>query len=380
MLLSIIIVSYNARYFLEQCLCSLDRAVYRQSTEVFVVDNNSPDGSVDYLSEKFPFARFISNAENVGFAKANNQALQQATGKYILFLNPDTIVPEDGFETCIRFMTSNPDAGALGVCMIDGSGCFLQESKRGFPSPWVSFCKMCGLTNLFPSSRIFARYYLGHLSPEEQHVVDVLSGAFMMVRKEALDKTGGFDERFFMYAEDIDLSYRIQQAGYKNYYLPDCRIIHFKGESTRKNSRYVKLFYMAMIQFVRKHYSGGLSALYVGLLKMAIWFKGGMVIPEKENQSAEHVFRKSPDQRTIVTGDEKSMEEIKEFIPHKMICSSSVDVNRIIFCEGATFSFKLVIIQLSQLPRGKRVFIHGFGTTSAVGSYSKESRGEVIAN
>jgi GT2 family glycosyltransferase len=188
----------------------LDGANLAAQTEVIVVDNNSSDGSIAWLRPMFPFVRFIANTNNQGFAKANNQALQQCRGQYVLFLNPDTILPEDCFVQCLSFMEFHPDAGALGVRMIDGSGQYLPESKRGFPSPWVSFCKMSGLTHFFPASKLFARYYLGHLSPAETHQVDVLSGAFMWVRKEVLDKTGGFDERFFMYAEDIDLSYRIQ--------------------------------------------------------------------------------------------------------------------------------------------------------------------------
>src|SRR4030095_13423431 len=170
--------------------------------------------------------------------RANNQDLQLVNGKYVLFLNPDTIIPEDCFSKCLAFMDAHPMAGALGVRMIDGTGQFLKESKRGFPSPWAAFCKMSGLTGLFPKSDFYARYYLGHLNSNQTHVIDALAGAFMFCKKIVLDKTKGFDEQFFMYAEDLDLSYRMQRAGFKNYYYPGCNIIHFKGESTNKDFRY----------------------------------------------------------------------------------------------------------------------------------------------
>ena len=239
-----------------------------------MVDNNSSDGSIDYLKPKFPFVKFIVNNENTGFSKANNKALASAAGKYILFLNPDTIVAEDSFEKCISFLDSNKNTGALGVKMIDGKGKYLKESKRGFPSPWVSFCKLSGLTSLFPHSKIFARYYLGNLSEKNNQVIDAISGAFLFARKETLDKTGGFDEQFFMYAEDIDLSFRIQQAGYKNYYFSETTIIHFKGESTKKDFRYIKLFYKAMSQFAKKHFHSNSSFMFSALIEFSIWIRG----------------------------------------------------------------------------------------------------------
>ncbi len=270
MKLSVIIVNYNVKYFLEQCLCSLRLALTQIDTpaEVMVIDNASTDGSLEYLQPRFPDFRFIANPENEGFARANNRALQLARGEFILFLNPDTLVSGDALEESLAFFETQPAAGAVGVKMLDGSGLYLRESKRGFPTPWVSFCKMSGLTRIFPHSALFSRYYLGNLNQHSLHEVEALAGAFMMVRKKVLDKTGGFDERFFMYAEDIDLSYRIRQAGYYNYYLPDAPIIHFKGESTQKDSQYIKRFYGAMIQFVDKHYGAG--AWTSGLLKLAI--------------------------------------------------------------------------------------------------------------
>ncbi len=275
--LSVIIVNYNVKHFLEQCLCSVQKAMTGITGEVIVVDNHSPDNSVDYLAPRFPGIRFIANKENLGFAKACNQGLKEAGGSAILFLNPDTIVPEDCFRKCLDFLHSHPDAGALGIKMLDGSGHFLRESKRAFPSPMTSLFKLFGLSKLFPHSKTFSRYHLGHLDENQVNEIDVLAGAFMMIRKEVLEKVGSFDETFFMYGEDVDLSYRIQKAGYKNYYFPGSGIIHFKGESTRKGSmNYVRMFYNAMSIFVRKHYGGSSAGIFNFLIHVAIWFRAGL--------------------------------------------------------------------------------------------------------
>jgi GT2 family glycosyltransferase len=271
--LSIIIVNYNVKNLLEQCLSSVQQATEKIDDEIIVVDNASTDGSIEYLCPLFPHVQFISNKNNVGFATANNQALQIAKGKLVLFLNPDTKVPPDCFTKCIQFMDGHNKAGALGVRMVNGENKFLKESKRGVPTPIVSFWKLSGICSLFPRSAYFARYYLGNLDENVTQEADVLSGAFMMVRKEVLEKTGGFDEQFFMYAEDIDLSLRIKKMGYKNYYFANTTIIHYKGASTKKDFRYVKLFYKAMSQFVKKHYGRG---LYSTLLDTGILLRGGV--------------------------------------------------------------------------------------------------------
>lgn len=256
MKLSIVIVNYNVRYFLEQCLHSLQKARNGLETEIFVVDNNSVDGSVRMVREKFPEVQLIENKDNQGFSRANNQAIKLSRGDYILLLNPDTLVEDDTLVKVVQFMDEHPDAGGLGVKMLDGKGKFLPESKRALPSPSVAFFKMFGLARLFPKSRIFGKYHLGYLDKDKTNCIDVLAGAFMLLRKTVLDKIGLLDESFFMYGEDIDLSYRITLAGYKNYYYPGTRIIHYKGESTKKSSmNYVFLFYNAMIIFAKKHYS-----------------------------------------------------------------------------------------------------------------------------
>ena len=256
MKLSIIIVNYNVKHFLEQCLKSVEKALISLDSEVIVVDNNSVDGSVKMIKDKFPTVKLIANNQNTGFSVANNQAIAVANGSYILLLNPDTVVQEDTFTKCISFMDKHQDAGALGIKMFDGKGNFLPESKRGLPTPSVAFFKIFGLSTIFPKSRLFGKYHLGYLSENQNHKVDILSGAFMMIRKKVIDEIGALDETFFMYGEDIDISYRITKAGYNNYYFSESNIIHYKGESTKKSSiNYVFVFYKAMIIFAKKHFS-----------------------------------------------------------------------------------------------------------------------------
>jgi GT2 family glycosyltransferase len=247
--------------------------------EIIVIDNNSTDDSYDFFQNKFQEVNFIWNKTNAGFAKANNQALKKASGEYILFLNPDTIIPEDCFEKCISFIQSKKNNCALGIKMLDGTGKFLKESKRAFPSPMTSLYKLSGFARFFPQSKIFAKYHLGNLSENENHEVDVLAGAFMMIPKKILDVVGGFDEEFFMYGEDVDLSFRIQEAGFKNYYFAESSIIHFKGESTKKGSlNYVKMFYKAMSVFVKKHYGSTKAGLFNFFIQSAIFLRAGLAV------------------------------------------------------------------------------------------------------
>jgi GT2 family glycosyltransferase len=253
--LSIIIVNYNSITLIEQCLVSVDKAIAGINTEIIVVDNNSTDGSKEYLPLKCINAKFIFNDANLGFAKACNQGFKISAGNYVLFLNPDTILTETCLKDCISFFESHPDAGAVGVRMLDEKGNMLKESKRGLPSPSASFYKLFGLTAMFPGSKTFGKYYQGHLPENENNPVDVLSGAFMIVKREVFEKVNGFDESFFMYGEDIDLSLRITQQGYKNYYLGEISVTHLKGGSTTYNYKYIRDFYGAMNLFVKKHYN-----------------------------------------------------------------------------------------------------------------------------
>lgn len=264
---SVIIVSYRVKYYIEQVLRSLYRS--NQEIEVFVVDNASGDDTIEYLSARYPDVHYIANSENVGFGKANNQALKLAKGKYVLFLNPDTIVAERTIEGCVNLMESDSGVGAIGVRMQYSDGHFAPESRRSVPTPFVSFCKMSGLGRLFPNSKLFARYHLSYIDKDLACNIEVVSGAYMFVRKEALDKVGGFDETFFMYGEDVDLSYRILKAGYRNCYLP-LPILHYKGESTTKTSySYAKAFYDAMTIFFTKHYRH-YSRFFTFLVKMVV--------------------------------------------------------------------------------------------------------------
>jgi GT2 family glycosyltransferase len=294
MKLSIVIVNYNVKYYLEQCLDSVLKSVQRLDTEIFVVDNHSSDGSLEYLTPKFPCVRFINNKENAGFSTACNQAIKQTTGEYILLLNPDTVLGENTLVKICRFMDENKQAGAVGVKMLDGFGRFLPESKRGFPSPWNSFTKIFGLARLFPRSKFFGGYNLRYLDENETHEVKVLAGAFMMLRRECIEKSGSLDNRFFMYGEDIDLSYRISQAGYSNFYIPE-PIIHYKGESTKKDIHYVKRFYEAMLIFFNKHYPHS-NRLFKLTVRLAIILTGFTVAIRKtfgRYQSKEvHRFKK----------------------------------------------------------------------------------------
>lgn len=277
--ISIVVVNYNVKHFLEQCLYSVRHAIQHINAEVFVVDNNSVDGSCAMVKEKFPEVFLIENKDNVGFSKANNQAIRISKGKYVLLLNPDTIVEEDTFTKTINYMDANPNVGGLGVKMIDGKGHFLPESKRGLPTPKVAFYKIFGLSAIFKKSKRFGQYHLSYLDKDKIHKVDVLAGAFMLMRKETLDKVGLLDETFFMYGEDIDLSYRITLGGYDNVYFPDTRIIHYKGESTKKGSiNYVKIFYQAMIIFANKHFSQKNAKLYSVIINTAIYFRAALAM------------------------------------------------------------------------------------------------------
>lgn len=244
-----------------------------------MVDNNSVDGSIALIQDKFPQVKLIQNKTNVGFSVANNQAIRVSKGNYILLLNPDTVVQEDTFEKTLAFMETHSDAGGLGIKMLDGKGSFLPESKRGLPTPAVAFYKIFGLARLFPRSEKFGQYHLTYLDKNKTHAVDVLSGAFMLMRKETLDKVGLLDETFFMYGEDIDLSYRITRGGYKNYYFAESSIIHYKGESTKKSSvNYVIVFYKAMAIFAKKHFSQNNARLFNILIHLAIYLRASAAI------------------------------------------------------------------------------------------------------
>jgi GT2 family glycosyltransferase len=391
--LSVIIVNYNVKYFLEQCLCSVREAIKNIDGEILVIDNSSTDGSINYLKEKFPRVNFIANKENAGFAKANNAALKTAKGEFILFLNPDTILPENVFIECTRFFETNATAGVAGVRMIDGSGKFLPESKRSFPSLAVSFFKLTGLSALFPHSKIFGKYALGYLDENEIHEVDVLAGAFFFTRKKILDECGSFDESFFMYGEDIDLSYRIQQAGFKNYYLGNKTIIHFKGESTKKNSlNYVRMFFKAMSLFVKKHYHGAGAWIMNAGLQLAIILRAIITVIATPFIFIAHLFhkkvRKKNARKIILIGDEIAAKKAQQIIAAQFsntifeTISSFADIDlkkiiadEIVFCIGE-LNYSKAISLLQQTPVSIDVKWFGGNSKSIAGSNHKDFQGE----
>lgn len=270
MKLSIVIVSYNVRGYLENCLQSVSRALEGIEGEVFVVDNHSDDDSVETVRTQYPWVRLIENQENMGFSRANNIAIREARGEYVLLLNPDTIVEDATLREVLRFMDEHLKAGGAGVMMHNADGSLAPESRRALPTPWVSCLKMLGFTK---------RYYMSHLPWDQPGRIEVISGAFCFLRKKALDEVGLLDEDFFMYGEDIDLSYRLLKGGWENWYLP-YPITHFKGKSTQKSDyRYVHIFYKAMLIFFRKHYSH-LSIFYALPVKMAIYFRAAIALTD----------------------------------------------------------------------------------------------------
>jgi GT2 family glycosyltransferase len=270
MKLSVVIVSYNVRSYLEQCLQSVQKALEGIEGEVFVVDNHSDDDSVVTVREKYPWVRLIENQENLGFSKANNQAIRQSQADYVLLLNPDTVVAEDTLRGVLTFMDEHPKAGGAGVMMCYEDGSRAPESRRALPTPWVAALKMLGFTK---------RYYMSYLPWDQPCRIEVMSGAFCLLRHEALKTIGLLDEDFFMYGEDIDLSYRLLKGGWENWYLP-YSIIHYKGKSTQKSDyRYVHVFYQAMLIFFQKHYSH-LSMVYTVPVKMAIYFRAFIALTD----------------------------------------------------------------------------------------------------
>ncbi len=397
--LSIIIVNYNVRFFLEQCLHSVSKAIQGLEAEVWVVDNASSDGSLDYLTSLFPGVHFLPNKENTGYAKANNQALTHCRGQYILFLNPDTLVAEDCFRLCLDFIQTQPSPGAMGIRMLDGSGNFLPESKRAFPSPVSALYKLTGLSALFPSSAVFNHYSLGHLSQYQNHEVDVLAGAFMLLPKSVLDQVGGFDQRFFMYGEDIDLSYRVQKAGFQNYYFAGSAIIHFKGESTRKGSlNYVLLFYNAMRLFVQKNYSGGRAGVFAFFIQLAILIRGAFsmlnrLILAPLIQLLGPKQKLNPTRIAILAAEGQGHKAIEilnntglnngnclTYLPEeKQVLKNKADYQVILFCEGGGLNWKQIIELTADFADFEGEFwFHGSGSGSIIGSDSKETSGRAV--
>ncbi|MEI6947582.1 glycosyltransferase family 2 protein [Paraflavisolibacter sp. H34] len=412
MQISVVIVNYNVKYFLEQCLYSVREAARGLQVETIVIDNRSTDGSLDYLRPRFPEVLFVANDTNAGFARACNLGARRAGGRFVLFLNPDTLLAEDTLRCCLHFFETHAGAGAAGVKMIDGSGAFLKESKRAFPSPLTSLYKLSGLAGLFPRSPVFSRYYLGHLDEGQDHAVEVLAGAFMMVRREVLDRVGGFDEDFFMYGEDIDLSYRIRKSGFQNYYLAGTTIIHFKGESTKRGSlNYVRVFYGAMSIFVRKHYGGARAGLFRLVLQAAIWMRASL---SAAGRAARWITRPLAGWRRpaagrsrpclLVAADAAEYAVLQEFLRkcglHDKVIgrlavtadsapaagrlseagtlAGALGARELVLCAGS-LSYRQIISFVLSTPVPLRLWYHRAGSGSMVGSASGTSAGETLA-
>ncbi|MHC0448132.1 glycosyltransferase family 2 protein [Flavobacterium sp. 3-218] len=270
MQLSVVILNYNVRYFLEQCLLSVQEAIAAIDAEIIVIDNNSSDGSVLMLKEKFPDVKLIENKENFGFPKGNNIGVRQAKGKYVCILNPDTVVAEDTFTKILAFAERQNNLGIIGCKLIDGTGEFLPESKRGIPTPWVAFTKIFGLYKIFSKTKLFNQYYAQHLKENKTGKVDILVGAFMFLERSLYEDLNGFDENCFMYADDIDLSYRALQKKKTNYYFSETTVLHYKGESTVKDEKYMMRFQEAMNFFYQKHFKK--SLFFSFFIQIGTWF------------------------------------------------------------------------------------------------------------
>ena len=348
---------------------SVFKATKNIATEVFVVDNHSRDGSVDYLTDRFPSVNIISSNHNLGFARANNIAIRQCSGDYVLLLNPDTIVGENALDEVVAFMDAHPKAGGVGVCMLKVDGTPAMESRRGFPTPLTAFYKMSGLCARFPKSRRFGHYYMGYLPWNSAEKIEVISGAFCMVRHEALDRIGLLDEDFFMYGEDIDLSYRLLKGGYENWYVP-ARILHYKGESTHKSSfAYVHVFYDAMFIFFRKHY-GHLSLLFSVPVKGAILVKATaalfkMLIGRVRKSLGFFSRNKVATTSYVFIGDGDALERCRKIARKKGLDAT--------FCEGTAESLPRGHVDMP-MPKGDVVAVYD------VCSYSYEQIFDIFAN
>ena len=339
MQLSVIILNYNVRYFLEQCVLSVEKALAGIDGEIIIIDNNSPDDSCAMMKAKFPHIKLIENKENSGFPKGNNIGVAQAKGEYLCILNPDTIVAEDTFTKIMKTENWQLNTGIVGCKLIDGSGAFLPESKRGVPTPWVAFTKIFGLYKLFPKSNWFNQYYAQHLSKNESGKVSILVGAFMVLKRELYLQVGGFDENCFMYSDDIDLSYMILKAGKSNYYFHETSVIHYKGESTIRDGTYMKRFREAMQFFYKKHFK---KSWFFDVMMQVGSFVFSLVKKSQQKQEiriiSEYVvfskrnFEINLDQKTTYLAD------FNQFVNNpKENIEIIFDTTTISFCEIITF-------------------------------------------
>jgi GT2 family glycosyltransferase len=392
MQLSVIILNYNVRYFLEQCVLSVQSALETIDGEIIVIDNNSPDDSCKMMKQRFPNVKLIQNNENVGFPKGNNIGVAQAKGKYICILNPDTVVAEDTFVKILSFVISSAveknNLGILGCKLIDGTGKFLPESKRGVPLPWVAFTKITGLYKLFPKSGTFGKYYAQHLNENQTGKVDILVGAFMFMKRDLYLEVGGFDEDCFMYSDDIDLSYRVLKEGKSNYYFHDTTVIHYKGESTIKDETYVKRFQEAMHFFYKKHFK--VSLFFSVFMKIGIVFFS-LVKMFQGKSSLNFGIKMTSKLYLLYSANEKLVDKLrlvlqKKVLFHdlkteKMVISSSVKskISTEVILDNEFISFKECIAILESSRNKRFTFkIIPKNANFLIGSNNSNERGEII--
>ena len=374
MQLSVIILNYNVRYFLEQCVFSVQKALEVIDGEIIVVDNNSSDDSCEMMKSRFPNIKLIENKENLGFPKGNNIGVAEAKGEYICILNPDTVVAEDTFAKVItRFETISSEVGIIGCKLIDGTGNFLPESKRGVPTPWVAFTKIFGLYKLFPNSSWFNQYYAQHLNEDQSGEVDILVGAFMVVKRSLYLEIGGFDENCFMYSDDIDLSYIVKKLGKQNYYFADTTVIHYKGESTVRDGLYMKRFREAMQFFYKKHFKK--SVVFDVMMKM-----GAIVFSFiKKNQQKETEV--TIDEYVVFTKNKIQFNLNKKttYLNDLSIFKNDKTVNLEVVFDTSAFSFKKIIDFMETHKSSNITFKnHVFTSDFMIGSNSSNDRGKVI--
>jgi len=352
MQLSVIILNYNVRYFLEQCVESVQEALINIDSEIIVVDNHSSDDSCEMIQSRFPKVKLIENSSNLGFPKGNNIGVAVAKGNYICILNPDTVVADDTFEKILAFAEKQNNLGIVGCKLIDGSGNFLPESKRGIPTPFVALTKIFGLYQLFPNWELFNRYYAQHLSENETGKVDILVGAFMIMKRDLYNEIGGFDENCFMYSDDIDLSYLALKSGKSNYYFHETSVIHYKGESTVKDGLYMKRFRDAMQFFYKKHYKS--SSLFDFFMKIGALFFALIKKNQANSKSIEiHDF-------ILISEDENWKNKLKKQLNKKLIWETKLDSNTLFshrnkskkqtefLIDNNSFSFKAIISFLEE--------------------------------
>lgn len=384
MQLSVIILNYNVRYFLEQCVLSVQSALETIDAEIIVIDNNSSDDSCEMMKKRFPNVKLIQNIENLGFPKGNNIGVTKAEGEYICILNPDTVVAEDTFVKVLAFAQKQSDLGILGCKLIDGAGNFLPESKRGIPTPFVAFTKVMGLYKLFPKSGIFGKYYAQHLNENQTGNVEILVGAFMFMKRNLYQELGGLDEDCFMYSDDIDLSYRVLKEGKTNYYFHDTSVIHYKGESTIKDGIYMKRFQEAMQFFYKKHYKSSLvfslfmkaGIVFFSFVKM---FQGQPKIRTKSKYFVLYSSnRELADKLAVILQKKVAFHDLKT---EKMVISSSIkrEAGTEIILDNEFISFKESIrFMESSKNKGFTFRILPKNANFFIGSDNSRERGEVV--